>query len=151
MMTMSDLPYGSAPKFDQGLIDQVNQAIAEHGVQLIAVYETGDAEYKPFIYTVGLRRRGEPELIAFGEDEIELNAIAAIFYSLARSSDPLDLCAPLPGSGGQLVLATPDSDFDAFIQAHCLIEARDFYGCDRVEVLVVVPESDLPEPHGTLH
>lgn len=151
MMTMSDLPYGNAPKFDQGLIDQVNQAIAEHGVQLVAVYETGNTEYRPFIYTIGLRQRGQPELIAFGEDETELDALAAILYRVARHSDPIDPCAPLPGSGGELVLAAPDSDFDAFIQTYCLIEARDFYGCDRIEVLVVVRESELPEPQDTLH
>lgn len=150
-MIMTDSPYGSAPKFDQSLIEQVNRGIAEHGVQLIAVYDTADEDYKPFIYTIGFRRRGRPELIAFGENDADLDAIAEVFYRLARHPDPFDPREPLPGSDGELVLASPDSEFDAFIQAHCLVEARDFYRCDRVDVLVVLRESDLPQAGATLH
>jgi hypothetical protein len=147
----TESPYGTAPKFDQSLIEQVRRSIEEHGIQLIAVYDTADEEYKPFIYTIGLRLRGRPELIAFGDDEAHLNAIGEILYRIARDAKPFDPSEPLPGSGGSLLLAAPDREFDAFLQAHCLIEAREFYGCDRVEALVVVPESELPEPAPTLH
>lgn len=150
-MRTNDQPYGIAPDFDKALFEQVSQSIAEHGVQLIAVYESSDDDYKPFVYTIGLSERGGDEIIAFADSEEELNAIADLLYRIARRERPLDPQESLRYGQGTLTLAAPDADFDAFLQEHCLVEARNYYRCDRVDVLVALPERDLRGPHQSLH
>jgi len=150
-MYSNDQPYGSAPEFDRPIFEQVSQSIAEHGVQLIAVYESADDEYKPFIYTIGLSERGGEEVIAFADSEHELHAIAELLCRIARRDRPLDPDEPLRYRGGTLTLAEPDDDFDAFLQEHCLIEARSYYRCNRIEVLVALPEADRSVTHRRLH
>lgn len=150
-MRTNDQPYGIAPDFDKALFEQVSQSIAEHGVQLIAVYESSDGDYKPFVYTIGLSERGGDEIIAFADSEEELNAIAELLYRIARREWPLDPQELLRYGHGTLTLAAPDADFDAFLQEHCLVEARNYYRCDRVDVLVALAERDLRGPHQSLH
>jgi hypothetical protein len=150
-MFTNDQPYGTAPELDKSLFEQVSQSIAEHGVQLIAVYESTEDDYKPFVYTIGLSERGGDEIIAFADSEEELNAIAELLYRIARRDRPLDPREVLRYRNGTLTLASPDADFDAFLQEHCLVEARNYYRSQRVDVLVALPESDLRGPHQSLH
>ena len=150
-MRTTEQPYGIVPEFDQALFEQVSQSIAEHGVQLIAVYESADEDYKPFVYTIGLSERGGDEIIAFADSEEELNAIAELLYRIARRDRPLDPREVLLYPTGTLTLAVPDADFDNFLQEHCLVEARNYYRSHRVDVLVALPESDVRGPHQSLH
>lgn len=151
-MIPSEFPYGAARLIDDALFDEISRNIRTHGVQLIAVYDVADDDYLPFLYTIGLQERGLPELIAFGDSERMLNAVADLFYRIAREApENFDPKAPMHYKGGTLVAANPDPEFDAFLQAHCLIEAKDYYHSDRVEVLVVLPENHLERRSPRLH
>lgn len=144
-MTPTQLPYGSADALDQSSLDEVSRNIREHGVQLVAVYDSAHQDYRPFIYTIGFRSCGGPELIAFGEDEEELAEVGELFQRIARKNGPVVPGKRLRHGGRSLVAAAPDPDLDRFLQMHCLNEARAYYGVARVEVLVIVEEDELTD------
>lgn len=128
--------------------DQIAAGIETFGIQVIAVSDTSDSEYRPYVYTVGFRDRGLPELIAFADDERELDAMGAVFYRLARRKLALTAGDCLKLHGESLFVAAPYAKFDDFLQEHCLIEARAYYGADHLDLLVVVKEQELLDPAG---
>jgi hypothetical protein len=141
MIPTTHLPPAGRPS-DDGKREEFAENIRHYGVQLIAVYDSrGDC--RPYIHTIGLHERGRPELIAFADTEDDLDYLADLFQQLAREGQPVESGEILPCHTGTLVAADPDPEFDAFLQEHCLTEAREYYGLDHIEVLVTACEDEL--------
>lgn len=147
-MFATDLPFGDIRHAPGASADQIAAGIEKFGIQVIVVSDTSDGEYRPYVYTVGFRDRGLPELIAFADDEQQLDEMGAIFYRLARRKLALTAGDCLQLHGESLFVATPYSEFDDFLQERCLIEARAYYGVDHLDLLVVVKEHELHDPAG---
>jgi len=133
-------PAGQAS--DEGKREEFAENIRQYGVQLVAVYDAR-GNCRPYIHTIGLYEQGHPELIAFADTEDEIDALADLFQQLAREGQPLESGETLPCPTGTLVAADPDPEFDAFLQEHCLNEAREYYGLEHIDVLVTACEDEL--------
>lgn len=147
-MTSDQFPYGSSEGLDQAGLDEISRNIREQGIQLVEVRDSTHEDYLPFVYTIGFRTRGGKELIAFGDDEVDLREIGELFRRLSRRDLPVSPGERFQEGAKTFVAATADSELDDFLQGNCLNEARAYYGVDRVDVLVLVEEHELEEPPG---
>lgn len=134
-------PTEPQPSDDIGF-DEIRENILQYGVQLIASFQCG-GNYRPYVHTIGLHERGQPELIAFADNEDDLDALADLFQKLAKNGHPVESGETLPCRTGTLFAADPEPELDRFLQEHCLGDAKSYYGLDRIDVLVVVCESEL--------
>jgi hypothetical protein len=134
------------PKDDTVNEDEISTAIDRFGVQLVIVTDDPDSELRPYIYTIGLRRRGMPELIAFADEEEQLNAIGETLSRLALRERIVAPGERLKIGGETLVAALPDAELDALLQEQCLIEARAYYRVARLDLLVLARERELTDP-----
>lgn len=128
--------------------DQITAGIKKSGIQVIAVSDVSASEYRPFVYTIGFHDRGLPELIAFADSAQKLDAVGNFFYQLARRNHALTPGDCLNIGGKTLMAVSPGPEFDPYLQEQCVIEARAYYGVDRLDLLVVVEEHELIDPAG---
>lgn len=120
------------------------------GVRYVGVFPTADAPDGPsFVYTVGLARRGLPELVVYGlppktARDVLLSAVRGIEDVIATIPPRTRLSGVLRGHDVALEGATT-STFDSRVErgAHEIHEALRETGDDAVEVRqLFVPDAD---------
>ena len=126
--------------------DEISTTIDRFGVQLILVADDLASDLRPYIYTIGLHRRGMPEVIAFADDEEQLNAIGETLSRIALRDRLIAPGERLKVGGETLVAAIPDAELDALLHQHCLIEARAYYRVSHLDLLVLARERELKGP-----
>jgi hypothetical protein len=126
--------------------EEISNNIERFGVQLIAVPQDPDDDFRSYVYTIGFRTRGMPELIAFADDHEQLDALAEVLSRLALRERPLAAGERVRIAGETLVAAVPDAELDALLQEQCLLEARAYYGVPHLDLLVIARERELSDP-----